>query len=418
MTDPTDTLLAARFAALANPLDDSDWLDVRRRARRRSRRWLALPLAAALAALLAGSAFAVYRELVDFLSAEPAPERIVIDFGRMSARATVGFGPQVIPGEARVVLEAQLRGKREALYVAPTREGGFCWRWGYTGSCGRLHPDQRALGVTWIESAQGPAQLSGHLLDPAIQRLVLEYEDGERVEIPSIWVSPPIDAGFYVFEVPAEQLRSGHRARVLLALDGDGDEVVRHAFRYSDPAWEPGPDGLPRMADRARKRTLFDFRDHRGQRWTLAVAPAPGERLCYAYNGGSGCLSPKFPATVEGMGVQGGGPAVNVCCAVTEDVAMVELRYEDGERTELRPVEGFVLHVIPPEHYPRGHRLEAIVWRDAEGREIARRAVPTDRKGIYPSATKRRSSSATGRRSAPEAGDAKGNACASGSYPR
>lgn len=383
MIDQPETLLAERFAALANPTDDSDWLDVRRRARRLRRRWLALPLAAALAALVVGSAFGLYREVVDFLTAEPAPERIVIDFGRMSARATVGFGPQVIPGEARIVLNAQLRGKQEPLYVAPTREGGFCWRWGPTGSCGRLHPEQRPLGVAWVESAQGAAQLSGHLLDPAIQRLELEYEDGERVEIPSIWVSPPIDAGFYVFEVSREHLRSGHRASVLLALDRDGDEIARHAFSYSDPRWESGPDGLPRIADRTQKRTLFDFRDHRGQRWTLAVAPAPGDRLCFAYNGGGGCVSPKFPAIIGGMGVQGGG-VVNVCCAVADDVETVELRYEGGTQTELKPVDSFLLYVIPPEHYPRGHRLESIVWRDASAREVASRMIETNRPGVYP----------------------------------
>ena len=51
----TDTL-AERFAALADTNDDSDWLDVRRRARRRGR--LALPLAAALAAAFAVAAVA------------------------------------------------------------------------------------------------------------------------------------------------------------------------------------------------------------------------------------------------------------------------------------------------------------------------------------------------------------------------
>ena len=51
MTD----LLEARFAALSDANDDSDWLDVRRRARRRSRR-LALPAASAAAAIVAAAA--------------------------------------------------------------------------------------------------------------------------------------------------------------------------------------------------------------------------------------------------------------------------------------------------------------------------------------------------------------------------
>lgn len=51
MTD----VLEARFAALADRTDDSDWLDVRRRARRGTRRF-ALPMAAAGAAIVAAAA--------------------------------------------------------------------------------------------------------------------------------------------------------------------------------------------------------------------------------------------------------------------------------------------------------------------------------------------------------------------------
>jgi hypothetical protein len=53
MTD----LLEARFATLADRTDDSDWLDVRRRARRPSRKW-ALIAAAAAAAIVAAASLA------------------------------------------------------------------------------------------------------------------------------------------------------------------------------------------------------------------------------------------------------------------------------------------------------------------------------------------------------------------------
>jgi hypothetical protein len=53
MTD----VLTERFAALADLRDDSDWLDVRRRARRRRTR-VALPVAVVAAALAATAAFA------------------------------------------------------------------------------------------------------------------------------------------------------------------------------------------------------------------------------------------------------------------------------------------------------------------------------------------------------------------------
>lgn len=377
-----ETQLKERFAALAVPLEP-DWLEVRRRARTTRLRRFVLPLAAALAVLAVGSAFAVYRDIVDFGQAEPAPEPIMFEFDFMAVRASIGLGPRVIPGTARKVTDFPVGGKRTALYMAPTRDGGFCWRFAFTGSCGRIHPDQRAVGVVVAENANAPSLIMGHVLDDRVVRIELRFKDGEQLEIRPIWISSPIDAGFYVHQVPRERLRPGFRAETLIALGADGDEIARVKLPYTDPRWESGPDRLPRIADRSQKRTLFDFRDHRGRRRTLVVAPAPGDRLCYAHGGGAGCLSPRFPATIEGMAVHG-GPVVNVCCAVSEGVATVELRYEDGGRTELEPVDGFLLYVIPPEHYSRGHRIEGIVWRDAEGREIASRTIETSHRGIYP----------------------------------
>jgi hypothetical protein len=385
--------LAEQFAALANPVDDSDWLDVRRRARGKSRRALVLPLVAVVAVLAVASAFALERHLVDFFAAEPAPERVVLHFEQLEARSVAfhGAGPAPISGEARKVLEATIDGERRSLFVAPTEDGGFCWVVPeLQGSCGRTGHRRTAptLGVVWLEGERGPALLSGHVLDQGVERLELAFEDGSREDVPLAWVSAPIDAGFYVFEVARRHLSEGERAQELVALARDGDVLARHRFTYSDPAFEPGPDGLSHDADRARKRVLFSFDDHRGKRWTLVTAPAPGGRLCYAHNGGGGCVSHRFPPTIDGMGIQGGGEWAIVCCAVSDDVATVELRYQDGTRTTLRPVGGFLLHVIAPEHYVRGRRLREIAWRDASGRQLARRVVRADVRGVYPCARK------------------------------
>jgi hypothetical protein len=386
MTDGSDQLLTERFAALGGPPDDSDWPSVRKRAgQTRNRVWFAMPLAAALVAILVGSAFA-HRESIDFWSAPAAPERIVVDFSQMRARASIGLGPNVIPGEARRVTFFEIDGQPEGLFVAPTDEGGYCWRLHFRGSCGRTGRGQGAFSAGWLESDYGGAAwITGDFLDPQIRRIELEYEDGAHVLVPFVWVTAPIDAGFFSIDVPPEHLPMGHRAAVIRAFDEDGDEVASRRLPFSDPRWETGPDGLPRVADRTQKRTLYDFRDHMGTQWTLVVAPAPGERLCYAYNFGGGCLSPKFPVVIGGMGITGGN-VVRLCCAVADNVAKVMLDYQDGTRTELRPVNGFVLYVIPPEHYVRGHRLEKIAWLDDAGREIATRKVQPDRPGVYPCA--------------------------------
>ena len=335
MTDALELQLARRFEALANPLDDSDWLEVRRRARRATRRWLAVPIAATVAVLAVASAFGVYRQVVDFFSAEPAPERVVQDYRALSARsAAIGMGPRVVPQEARKLMNVEWHGKPEPFYVAPTADGGFCYRWGTSMSCGRILAVSRPVGLGYLDGEHGPTEVQGHVLDADVARVELRYADGTATEIPIVWVSPPIDAGFFAYDVPEAHEQAGHGATALVALDSDENVIQETPFLRTDPRWESGPDGLPRIADRAQKRTLFDFRDESGGQWTLVTAPAPGDKLCYAYNGGGGCLSPKFPASIKTFGgVQNSGSgAVNVCCALPDWVVAVQLRYEDGER--------------------------------------------------------------------------------------
>jgi hypothetical protein len=353
--------------------------------RRRNRRRLALALAAALAVVaVAGPALGLHRTIVSFFEAEPAPERAQIDFARMGLGAPAPLGPDVVHEQARKVLERELEGKVRALYVAPTARGGFCWTWSeMTSSCGRTNDRQSPLGFGWREGPNGATSVTGHVFGDTIDRLELRYEDGRADDVPIVWISPPIDAGLYGFDVPDEQLREGRRPQALVAMSADGDVVARHGFHYSDPDWESGRDGLPRIADRSRLRTLFEFTARNGTPWELRVAPAPGDKLCYAYNGGGGCRSPKFPGSLLNLGVQGGSSIVVLCCEAGERTAAVELRYEDGDSLRLDTVDGFLLYEVPPEHHALGHRLTELVGYDATGRELERRSLEPSR-GVYP----------------------------------
>jgi hypothetical protein len=42
------------------------------------------------------------------------------------------------------------------------------------------------------------------------------------------------------------------------------------------------------------------------------------------------------------------------------------------------------LYEIPPEHYPRGHRPDLLIARDANGNELARVKQETNVYGSYP----------------------------------
>jgi hypothetical protein len=227
-------LLVERFAALTNPLDDSDWLDVRRRARTVSRRWLLLPLAATVAVIAVGSAFALYRDLVDFGSAQPAPERVQLDFDSLreraaAVRAKTGSPPITPEGPAREVMRVQLDGEATPLSVVPTREGSFCYRLAFAVSC--PHPDAKqpnGIGYSGLATPDGSGSqwLAGPVLDDAVQTVELLYQDGDKVRLPFVWVSPPIDAGFYAYDVPERHEQPGHLSAVLIGRDGDGNPVA------------------------------------------------------------------------------------------------------------------------------------------------------------------------------------------------
>lgn len=400
-----ERLLAERFAAFSDLGDDSDWSDVRRRARPRRRRVLVAAVAAAVVVGVAAPAFGLHRTIVSWLETEPAPERVQLDFARLGVRAPEGMDPGIIAGSARKVMDVQLSDGVHTLMVAPTKDGGFCIQWtGLWGGCRErtapagpqgLSPDLNPflLGVTWEQDQDGGARkIGGSLLAPEIERLTLTFEDGDEIEIPVTWVSEPIDAGFYLYEVPARHLRPGHRLTALVATDADGDVVARQSFRIPEPKdmERPAelPDGteirLPARAQPELARRLIDFRAENGKRVTLWVMPTTDGGQCFTYGRGGGCPPTDYQQTMAmAGGLSSGSNPVLFHAQVTEEVAAVELRYEDGTVERVEPVEGFVLHEVTPAHYERGYRLTLAV-AVGRGGELQRHPFPTDTPGVYP----------------------------------
>ena len=67
-------------------------------------------------------------------------------------------------------------------------------------------------------------------------------------------------------------------------------------------------------------------------------------------------------------------------------VDRVEARFEDGDRIELAPREGYLVWPIPSRHFSLGHRIESLVAFDAAGHQIVSQKMPANQRGLYPCA--------------------------------
>lgn len=240
-----------------------DWAEVERRARAlrssRHRRYSVLVLAVITLALFATPAFGlrdavlglIGREDVEFEEGTPAPDVVRREFEDLGLGAPPGMDPQAVPQQTRLVGTFTLRGKPRKLWVAPTRRGGFCYLLaGASGGCLRNEPLPRGrVAVTYSASAKpeepveaGPLQ--GWVLDDAAARIVIEFEDGRSVDVPFTYVSAPIDAGFFAYDLPAANRREPHRPKSVAVFDADDDEIARETIRYGTIA-PPQPAYVP-----------------------------------------------------------------------------------------------------------------------------------------------------------------------------
>lgn len=405
MTD--DTLLAERLAPLVDAPSAPDWGDVTRRVRRaRRRRTLTTALVVVGVLVVAAPAFGLGRYAIDWLSADRAPDRVQLDFAQLGVGAPKGMDPRIVPNAARKVTVVTLADGPHTLWVAPTKSGGFCETWsGMWGGCRSRHapaalpaPGSQELrswelGMTVQQVDGATTWLGGSLLASDAVRLVVDYEDGASDEIPFTWVSSPIDAGFYVYEVPAEHRAFGHRAAVLRAVDANGDDVARASIPLPAPdeldVPQRLPDGtsifLPRKALAAKAHRVTELTTENGTHVAVWTLPTTDGGTCYVYNRGSGCPPPGYEQTEPlGASLASGSNPMLFLGQVTPVVASVELRYEDGSSERIRPTDGFVLTEVRPAHYPRGHRLALAIAYDRDGRELQRQTFDTRSTGTYP----------------------------------
>jgi hypothetical protein len=247
-----ETELTTRFAALADRTDDANWMEVvaRSGAAKRHRRRVPIAIAATLASavVIASPATGVGGKIVRlFDRAEPPPQRIVASFDMWN-------DPQLRAGvqarRAIKVLDAHLTPHTTStLWVAPTKEGGFCTN---NGSCYErgFHYDKLSLGVCLCgrvaqdgEILAGPVVLEGETTNERADSLLLRFEDGQSQSIPLVWVGEPVNTAFFLYGVPERHWQKGHLPTTLTMLAADGDELdTREVHGITTRGQFPAPD--------------------------------------------------------------------------------------------------------------------------------------------------------------------------------
>lgn len=213
--------------------------DPKRKSRRQGRLAIVVLLFAALMSIGATVAFALGVVSVDFNSAEKASPTSppFKEFAQLDEAAPAGMPTGVIAGETRIVTSYPLtNGGSVVLAVAPTQSGGFCasFSGGAGGGCDRDRtvpfsrgisvPGRIAVGATKID---GHVFVTGWTLIHAGTSVDVVFEDAKDVELPLTWVSRPIDAGFFFYDVPVEHRANGHAPIALVFRDAGGDALHR-----------------------------------------------------------------------------------------------------------------------------------------------------------------------------------------------
>jgi hypothetical protein len=378
-----------------------NWGDVVHRSRRALRRRRALNAAALLAVVAAGvaSAYALGHPVIDFGKAQHGSLKQVNQFGSMEVGAPRGMAPGVLPHQTRQITAVRIDRHWHTLYVAPTTRGGFCYLWTtLIGSCRATRTGRFAarLDTGGLVGPQGALVLSGSFIRAGGERLTMTFKDGSTADVPFVWVTAPIDAGFYLYRIPDAHRHLATRAVSLALFDRHGKLITREPMLGPEPL--PGgqthgmkgfpPLDIPREAIWAKRTLLFDQRGDDKSRVVLWVAPERGGGRCYWSNNGSRCTrghGGPSPTEIRTLGFSGGSH-VTLCCELGSRIARVEARFQGGIRVELTPKHGLLLWVIPSRYYALGHRIVSVVGYDASGHAVARHVFPkpADQAGLYP----------------------------------
>jgi hypothetical protein len=199
------------------------------RARPRRLVW-ALAAAVLLAAVVVATpAWGLVRGVLPFWDQPTAPQSVQVQFFSLNAGAPRGMSPRAVAGETREVGRFTFGGSTRTLWVAPARNGGFCSLWLPAGGGGCSisgHP----LSTGALLRRGKPAWVTGDVIAPGAGDVVVRFSDGSTVHPRIVWVSAPIDAGFFAYDVPAGEQTSRVHVTAVDAYDRKGRLLAHQTF--------------------------------------------------------------------------------------------------------------------------------------------------------------------------------------------
>jgi hypothetical protein len=212
--DELGPALRDRVLALDEPVAWNDWDDVLARSRRArpvrlTRRRLVVGLATVAAAVAASAIGLSLPSLlgVGFGGGGSGAPRELAEF---DLGAPASLPPDAIAWQSRLITSVRLRDGKHTLYVAPTTHGGYCYQWTGDGIGGCAELRKGPLAASW-----GRSQVVGVISASVVSSVKITFTDGTSVEPPIAWVSSPIDAGFFLYDIPA--------GKIVQEVSGDDD---------------------------------------------------------------------------------------------------------------------------------------------------------------------------------------------------
>jgi hypothetical protein len=266
--DQEDLILSREFRVATDiGAPQPSWSDIEARASRfslhRPRKHFKLILACAVVLLAAACGASIVAVRTVYFKSAPRPfQSAIYSFASIGGPpGTPANKPSVVAEPRRVLTLALSNGATDALWVAPTVDGNYCFDtqevigdpdaigtgldWGGMSDNPGCGKHDRALDVGYdikipAKSSHGRFLILGGSGLRNAGSMEVRYEDGSSTSAPTVYVTSPVDASFFMFEIPIIHAVRGHRPKELILRARGGSilasdrEVFSNLWRNVD----------------------------------------------------------------------------------------------------------------------------------------------------------------------------------------